>query len=151
MTAPNLSVVMGGTLQCIPVAAPKRQPRKTEGARPELPFLHRHTKRLRFVHALEHQPELTSVTPNMAPWPQRPFQRTERLESPRQAMKIAAHRIFQRSMKFMKNLVIRNVETKLRHCQTFRIRLLVPDDAHLGADDSKVNNQRLKHVHNQMG
>ena len=98
MTAPNLSVVMGGTLQRISVATPKRQPREAEGARPELPFLHRHTKRLRFVHALEHKPELTSVTPNMAPRTQRLLQRAERPQSPRQTMKIAAYRILQRGM-----------------------------------------------------
>ena len=50
----------------------------------------------------------------------------------------------------MKNLMICYVETELRHSQTFRIRLLVPDNTHLSANDPEVNNQGLKHVHNQM-
>jgi hypothetical protein len=65
-------------------------------------------------------------------------------------MKIAAYRILQRGMQFMENLMICYVETELRHSQTFRIRLLVPNNTHLGADDPEVNNQGLKHVHNQM-
>ena len=49
----------------------------------------------------------------------------------------------------MKDLVICDIETELRHRQTFRIHLLVPNHAHLRANNPEVNHQRLKHFHNQ--
>jgi hypothetical protein len=52
-------------------------------------------------------------------------------------------------MQSMQDLVVSDVEAKLRHRLTFRINLLITNHTHLRAHNPQVNHQRLQHFHDQ--
>jgi hypothetical protein len=62
-------------------------------------------------------------------------------------MKLGAHRILYGSMEPMGDLMVRHIEAELRHTEPFRIKLLLSENTHLGADNPEMDDQRLEHIH----
>jgi len=55
-------------------------------------------------------------------------------------MQFGPYRILKRSMEVMSHLMIRDIQTKLCHCQTISIQLLISNHTKLGANHSQVDN-----------